>query len=99
MSPPSTPIENSRDMLLEDIARFVQPLSIGIRISTVVNNCNLHIIFLAFVSSAYSVWSLERLYIPNSAVILLVVGVLVLLLGLIAEQIAMLQITAHSQRK
>jgi len=55
--------------------------------------------FLAFASSVYSVWSLERLYIPNSAVILFVVGVLVLLLGLIAEQIAMLQITTHSQRK
>ncbi|MDA2936694.1 glycosyltransferase family 2 protein [Acidobacteria bacterium AH-259-A15] len=54
---------------------------------------------LAFASSVYSVWSLERLYIPNSAVIFFVVGVLVLLLGLIAEQIAMLQITAYSQRK
>lgn len=48
---------------------------------------------LGLLSSFYSMWVLERLYVPNSSVVLFVVSVLVFLLGLIAEQISTLQIS------
>lgn len=58
---------------------------------------------LGLLSSLYSTWMLERLFIPNSSVVLFVVSVLVFLLGLIAEQIATLQISidwdGHSEDK
>ncbi|MCZ7572148.1 MAG: glycosyltransferase family 2 protein [Ardenticatenaceae bacterium] len=45
----------------------------------------------------YDVWSLGRLHIPNASVVLFVVSVLVVLLGLIAEQIAALQVSVHDR--
>ncbi len=48
---------------------------------------------LGITSSAYGVWSAGRLVIPNSAAVLFVVGVLVVLLGLISEQIATLEVS------
>jgi glycosyltransferase involved in cell wall biosynthesis len=54
---------------------------------------------LAVASTAYSMWSLGRLHIPNSGVVLFVVSVLVVLLGLIAEQIAALQILTREETR
>jgi glycosyltransferase involved in cell wall biosynthesis len=51
---------------------------------------------LAILSTLYSTWTLQRLFIPNSGVVLFMLGVLVMLLGLIAEQIAALQISIKS---
>ncbi len=51
---------------------------------------------LALGSTAYAMITNDRLQIPNSAVLLFVVGVLILLLGLIAEQIAVLQVASDS---
>lgn len=48
----------------------------------------------ATLSTIYSMWSESRLLVPNSAVLLFVLSVLVLLLGLIAEQIAVLQVSS-----
>ena len=53
---------------------------------------------LGLASSAYDVWTLGRLHIPNSAVLLFVVSVLVVLLGLVAEEIAALQVSIHEER-
>lgn len=54
---------------------------------------------LAFISTAYSILSLGRLYIPNSGGVLFIVGVLVVLLGLIAEQLAALQVMHHERKE
>jgi len=55
--------------------------------------------FLAGVaSSAYSTWFLGRPHIPNSGVLLFVMSMLVVLLGLIAEEIAALQVSMHEER-
>lgn len=54
---------------------------------------------LAFISIAYSIVSLGRLYIPNSGGVLFIVGVLVVLLGLIAEQLAALQVKGHGRKE
>lgn len=43
---------------------------------------------LALMSAGYSTWALRRLHIPNSSVVLVVMGALVFLLGFVAEQIA-----------
>lgn len=48
---------------------------------------------LAVASTAYSISSLGRLHIPNSAVLLFLVAVLVVLLGFLGEQIAALQVS------
>jgi len=47
---------------------------------------------LALVSAGYSTWILHSLRIPNSSVVLFVMGVLVLLLGFISEQITSIQL-------
>jgi len=47
---------------------------------------------LAFFSAGYSTWVLHSLRIPNSSVVLFVMGVLVLLLGFISEQITSVQL-------
>ena len=52
---------------------------------------------LASAATGYSIWSLERLFIPNGAVVLYVVSVLVVLLGLIAEQVAALQVSSRDE--
>ncbi len=52
---------------------------------------------LGAASTAYSIWSSQQLFVPNSAVVLFVVGVLVVLLGLIAEQIAALQVAGTDE--
>lgn len=49
---------------------------------------------LALVSTAYSIFSLQRLFIPNSGILFFSMSTLIFLLGLIAEQIATLQIVA-----
>lgn len=54
---------------------------------------------LGVASSAYSTWFLGRPHIPNSGVLLFVVSMLVVLLGLIAEEIAALQVSMHEERK
>jgi len=54
-------------------------------------------LLLGLASSAYD-WIQGRLHIPNSAVLLFVVSVLVVLLGLIAEEIAALQVSIHEER-
>jgi glycosyltransferase involved in cell wall biosynthesis len=48
---------------------------------------------LGIVSTATAVWSADRLVVPNSAATLFVISVVVFLLGLIAEQIAALQLS------
>ena len=53
---------------------------------------------LGFGSAAYSMWSLGRLIIPNSAVLLSVVAVIVILLGFIAQQITALQMSHHEDK-
>lgn len=54
---------------------------------------------LGLASSAYDIMILGRLHIPNSAVLLFVVSVLVVLLGLVAEEIAALQVSIHEERR
>ncbi len=53
---------------------------------------------LGVATSAYDLWALGRLHIPNSGVLLFVVSVLVVLLGLVAEEIAALQVSIHEER-
>lgn len=53
---------------------------------------------LGIASTAYSTWSLGRPHIPGSGVLLFVVSVLVILLGLIAEEIAALQVSIYDER-
>ncbi len=48
---------------------------------------------LAALSTLYTWWSIGSLHIPNSSVIFFVLGVVVLLLGLISEQITALQVS------
>ena len=57
----------------------------------------LALFLLAIASTTYSMWSLGRLHIPNSGVVLSVISVLVTLLGLIAEQIAALQVSIQGE--
>jgi len=52
---------------------------------------------LAIISTLLSMGLERRLIIPNSAVLLFVLSILVLLLGLIAEQVAVLQISTTSE--
>lgn len=51
----------------------------------------------AVLSAAYSTLSIGRLYMPNSAVLLFLTGVLVLLLGFMAEQLAALHISTRDE--
>lgn len=53
---------------------------------------------LGLATSAYDLWALGRIHIPNSGVLLFVVSVLVVLLGLVAEEIAALQVSIHEER-
>lgn len=53
----------------------------------------------ALVSMAYSSVILNRLYIPNSGVLLFSLSVIVFLLGLIAEQVTNLQLLASDRQK
>jgi len=52
---------------------------------------------LGVASSAYSTWVLGRPHIPNSGVLLFLVSILVVLLGLVAEEIAALQVSMREE--
>ncbi len=54
---------------------------------------------LGVASSVQSTWFLGRPHIPNSGVLLFIVSVLVVLLGLLAEEISALQISVHEARR
>ncbi len=53
--------------------------------------------FLAIVSTIYTSLSIQSLHIPNSSVILFVLGVVILLLGFLSEQITATQISLRDE--
>ena len=71
-------------LIILKIIMIFEPLKVFLPISVLA-------FLLGMISSIFSIIKASRLVIPNSAVFLFLMSVLILLLGLVSEQIAMLQ--------
>lgn len=78
-------------IILKIIVLF-EPLQIFLPVASI-------FFLLALTSTAYSIASLHRLYIPNSGVLFFCISILVFLLGLIAEQVTNLQLIASKNEE
>jgi len=86
--------------MLRDGARFVL---IILRIATLFSPLKVFfpisvgLFLLSCLSAGYTIISEARLHIPNSAVLLFTMSVIVFLIGLVSEQIAMLRFEGHDR--
>jgi glycosyltransferase involved in cell wall biosynthesis len=87
--------------LLRDGIRFVL---IILRIATLFSPLKVFLpvsagfFLLSCLSAGYTIWAEGRLHIPNSAVLLFTMSVIVFLIGLVSEQIAMLRFERREHR-
>jgi len=79
-------------VIILKIIVFVEPLRVFLPVSV-------SSFFLAILSAAYATWVTQSLRIPNSSVVLFVLGVVVLLLGLVSEQLTAILISLRDDTK